>query len=309
LILTNPRIIVLILSYDGKYLLEESVSTYLANEYDNFEVVVIDNGSSDGTKEYLEANFPAVKIIRLEKNIGYSGGFNIGLKYAFQEQRADFALITNNDVKVDELVITELVKVAITDPKIGFVIGKVYFYDTPNVLQTVGRNSHPITWSGGSLGRNEVDTGQFESVSERFLCDDIYWLVRKQVYEDVGGYNENFFLQAEDYEWQVRAKKKGYKIYYTPYAKLWHKVSMTIGKQSALKAYYDARNPMLVVLMHQTPQFFRRYFWYIFKRIMLNSIKNIIKLRLNVAFNQYKGILSALKWGLQNHQFTWRHFL
>ena len=69
-----------------------------------------------------------------------------------------------------------------------------------------------------------------------------------------------FFLQAEEYDWQARAKKLGYKIMYTPHAKLWHKESMTIGKHSALKAYYDARNPMLVILLHKSPDFFRKYF-------------------------------------------------
>ncbi|HPT71939.1 MAG TPA: glycosyltransferase family 2 protein, partial [Candidatus Cloacimonadota bacterium] len=170
----NPRVIVLILTYNNKYLLEDSVSSYLANDYDNYEVVIIDNGSTDGTKEHIEATYPRARVLRTNANLGYSGGFNFGMKYAFGDLNADFALVTNNDVKVDEHAISELVKVAETDSKIGFVTGKVYYFDNPNVLQTVGRHQHPIRWSGGSLGRNEVDHGQYEFVTERFMCDDIF---------------------------------------------------------------------------------------------------------------------------------------
>ncbi len=307
--MSNPRIIVLMLNYNGKNLLEDAVSSYLANDYDNFEVVVIDNGSSDGSVDYLKANFPSVKIIRSEINLGYSGGFNIGMKYAFEEQKADFSLITNNDVKVDEHIISELVRVAITETCIGFVIGKVYHFDKPTVLQTVGREIHPVYWSGSSMGSNEIDLGQYDQIAERAFCDDIFWLVKREMYEITGGYDLNFFLQAEDFEWQARAKKNGFKIYYTPYAKLWHKASMTIGKNSGIKAYYDARNRMLVIMMHQTPEFFKRYFHEYFPRLVKNILKNIFSFKLDIAINQCRGLISGLYWGVRNHQLTWRHFI
>ena len=96
----QPYVIVLILTYKGKQLLDDSVSSYLENDYPNFDVVVIDNGSIDGTKEYIQEHFPKVSVIRLEKNRGYSGGFNYGLSYA-TELNADYVLVTNDDVKVD----------------------------------------------------------------------------------------------------------------------------------------------------------------------------------------------------------------
>ena len=83
----NNKVIVLILSFNGKHLLDEAISTYLANNYKNFEVVVIDNGSIDGTKEWSEKNYPDVKVLHTKKNLGYSGGFNFGLEYAFKKRR------------------------------------------------------------------------------------------------------------------------------------------------------------------------------------------------------------------------------
>lgn len=306
----TPRVIVLILSYNGKELLDDCVPSYLENDYSNFEVVVIDNGSVDGTKEYVERNFPEARLIRIEKNRGYSGGFNVGLDYAFDKEKADYVLITNNDVKADRHVVEELVKTARRDEKIGFVTGKVYYFDQPDVLQTVGKKEDPVTWNGGHIGRNEKDNGQYDKIREIPFCDDIYWLVKKELYLRTGGYDTNFFLQSEDYDWQARAKKEGYKIFYTPYAKIWHKESMTIGKTSPQKAFYDARNPMLVIMKHRSPEFFKRYFWRHFRKsILLHSLKIAVKrLAFYKAFMIWSGFFSGLSWGFRNKKLTWRHF-
>jgi GT2 family glycosyltransferase len=114
----TPKVVVLVLSYNGKYLLEDALNSYLKNDYDNYKILVIDNGSSDGTEEYVKENFKNVIIRRIEKNQGYSGGFNFGLNAAFNEMDADYALITNNDVIADKNIIAELVKVATTDEKL-----------------------------------------------------------------------------------------------------------------------------------------------------------------------------------------------
>jgi GT2 family glycosyltransferase len=309
LILSSPSVIVLILNYNGKHLLDDCIFTYLDNDYDNFKVVVIDNGSTDGSLAYLQANYPNVKILESVTNLGYSGGFNYGMKYAFDDQKADYVLITNNDVKVDKRVLSELVKIAITEPMIGFVTGKVYFYDCPKVLQTAGKISHPIRWNGGSRGRNEIDKGQYDYVTEIPFCDDIFWLVSKDLYNSVGGYDENFFLQGEDFEWQARAKQKDFKIFFTPYAKLWHKESMTIGKNSSKKVFYDSRNPMIVILKYKTAKFFKRYFWdFVINSILRSSIKNLLRFNFRIPWNQWKGLFSALTWGFRNHMFSVKHF-
>lgn len=306
----NPYVIVLVLTYNNKHLLDDSVSSYLENDYPNFKVVVIDNGSGDGTKEYVEKNFPGAEVIRIEKNRGYSGGFNFGLDYAFNQKGADYVLITNNDVEADKKVISELVKAAETGEKIGFTIGKVYYYDKPGVLQTVGKGEDPVRWKGEHIGNREIDKGQYDKVEERSFCDDIFWLVKRELYEKTGGYDTTFFLQSEDYDWQARAKKAGYKIMYTPHAKIRHKDSVTIGKTSPMKAYYDARNPMLVILKHKSPEYFRKYFWLHFRKDVLKfSLKVLIKgFEIKKAYKTWAGFLSGLYWGFKNKKFTVRHF-
>lgn len=303
-----PKVIVLILSYNGRNLLDDSISSYLKNDYTNFSVCVIDNGSDDNTKEYVSQKYQSVYILSLEKNLGYSGGLNEGLKYAFEMQKSDYALISNNDVVSDTRVISELVKTAETEPMIGFVTGKVYYYDEPNILQTVGKIEHPLLWNGGHIGNKEIDNGQYDEVTERYFADDIYTLVKKSLYEKVGGYDTLFQFQCEEFDWQARAKEAGFKIYYTPFAKIWHKDSMTIGKVSAFKAYYDTRNPLLVILKHKSPEFFRKFFWWQFRVGTIRaSLIYLKQLKIKISFKTWQGFFSALIWGIKNKKITFKH--
>jgi GT2 family glycosyltransferase len=305
--MNHPHVIVLILSYNGKPLLDDSISSYFANDYPSFDVVVIDNGSTDGTKEWVKKNYPKVFVLRTEKNLGYSGGFNFGLEYAFKRKKADCVLITNNDVKADKFVIAELVRIAETDPLIGFAIGKVYFYDDPDVLQTVGKKYDPVLWNGGHIGNREKDIGQYEHIEERAWCDDIYWLVKREVYEKTGGYDTEFAFQGEDFDWQVRAKKLGYKIMYTPHAKIWHKESVTIGKASPFKAYYDARNPLIVHMKYRTAVEFRKFIHIRLKVLLLSSCQQLVRMKFRHVWANISGIASALRWGIRNGKLSFRH--
>jgi len=303
-----PKVIVLTLNWNGKHLLPDCLSSYLANDYPNFEMVVIDNGSTDGSEEWIRTNYPSVTVLQNGKNLGYSGGFNVGLAYAFEEKKADYALITNNDVKVDSKIITALVETADTDLMIGFTIGKVYYYDKPEILQTVGKKEDPVKWNGGHIGAREKDIGQYDVVAERAFCDDIYWLVRKELYQKTGGYDNTFFLQGEDFDWQARAKKLGYKIMYTPHAQLYHKESMTLGKTSAKKAYYDARNPLIVIMKHRPKEFFLKYIRYYFiRQLLIPSFKIAIKqLQFYKAWMMWKGFFSAMIWYSKNRHLCFK---
>ena len=307
--INKPKVAVVVLTYNHKDLLHDSLSTYLDNDYPNYEVVVIDNGSSDGTFDFVKESYPKASVIRTENNLGYSGGLNFGLHHAFNEIHADYALVSNNDVKADKNVINELIKVAQSDNKIGFVTGKVYYYDHPDILQTVGKYEDPIRWNGDHIGCQEKDTGHYDTISERIFIDDIFMLVSQKLYKEIGGYDTNFRFQSEEYDWQARAKKNGYIIMYTPFAKIWHKVSMTIGKQSAFKAYYDARNPMLVQLLHRPASAFRKYFWYHSKNVLFISLKHIKNLQFHAAFKNTQGFLSGIWWGLKNKKFSLNHFM
>ena len=300
----NPKVIVLILSYNGKHLLEDSVLSYLANDYENFEVAVIDNGSTDNTKKYVETNWGNVKVLRTNNNLKYSGGLNFGMKYAFDKEKTDYVLITNNDVKVDEKIISACVNTAQENKNVGFVVGKVYYYDKPCTFQTCGREYDEKLLRGNTIGFNEKDEGQHNNIREIPWCDDIFWLINKKLYEKTGGYNTEFDFQAEDFEWQIRAKKAGFKIYYTPYAKLWHKDSMTIGKKSAFKSYYDNRNPLIAHFMHRNYSEYKYYYKKKRNALFILTFKNLLKLKIIFIIKSWSGFFSALRWGLSHKKIT-----
>ena len=305
----RPKVIVLILSYNGKDLLDEAIESYLNNDYENFEVVVIDNGSSDGTKSYVNEKWPEVIVLRTERNLGYSGGFNLGMNYAFNQQHSDYVLITNNDVRADKRVIAELIKVALTNQMIGFVTGKVYYYDQPKILQTTGKFGDERYWRGEHRGNKEKDIGQYDKIEKLEWCDDIFWLVSKEVYNKTGGYDEEFQFQAEDFDWQARAKNAGYFLYYAPKAKIWHKDSFTIGKSSPFKLYFDSRNPLIVHIKHRKAYQVRTLIHRTIKTNVILSIRYLIKLKFKYLLAIWCGFFSAVKWGLINKKLTIKHFI
>ena len=292
----SPYVVVLILSYNGKHLLNEAINSYSNNNYRNKQIVVIDNGSSDGTSDYVKTKFPNVKLLRIEKNQGYSGGFNIGMEYAFKKNKADYVLITNNDVKADNKVISSLVEAALKNKETGFVIGKVYYYDNPDILQSVGKKHSSKFWSNGHIGGNEIDEGQYDTIEEREWCDDIYWLVSSRLYNKIGGYDTEFQFQAEDYDWQVRAKKNNFKILYTYKSRLWHKDSATIGKFSPFKSYYDFRNPLIVHMKYRIWSDYKYYFFRKLKMLLSITFKKIIRLEFYYILMSWSGFLSAIIW-------------
>lgn len=307
--MNTPKVIVLILSYNGKNLLEEAIESYLINEYLNFDVAVIDNGSTDKTKEWVEGKWENVKVIRTEKNLGYSGGLNFGMEYAFGEKKSDYVLISNNDVKADINVIEELVKIAEKDKKIGFVTGKVYYYDNPDTFQTLGYYFDENNLTGGHIGKGERDKGQFDFDEERFMTDDVFILIKNRLYENIGGYDTNFLFQGEQADWQLRAKQDGFKIYFAHKAKIWHKDSMTLGKKSAFKTYFDTRNNLVLRMKHMDEIFFRRYFKrYLKNNILIPLLKYTLKLKFNYSLSVFRGFMSAIIWGYTNKKFYLKYF-
>lgn len=297
-------VVVLILSYNGKELLHDAIGSYLANDYENFKIVVIDNGSSDGTQGFVEDHYPQATLLRLDENQGYSGGFNVGLAYAFNDLSANFVLVTNNDVKVDPGIISALVRTAKSDEKTAFTIGKTYFFEQPELLQSVGKMHDPKLWSNGHIGGHERDEGQFEEPAIREWCDDIYWLISADIYRQTGGYDTEFAFQAEDFEWQIRAKKLGYHIKYTPEARLWHKDSVTIGKNSPFKIYFDFRNPLIAHMKHREYEDFQYFFKNKRRYLLLIIYRNLKKLRLYYVHRSIRGFLSALRWGLKHRKIS-----
>ncbi len=289
-----PFVYVLSLNWNGREYLEDFCSSILAQDYPTYKVALIDNASTDDSVLFVEQNFPNIEIIKNATNLGYAAGYNVGLKRAY-EAGADYFFILNNDTIVPSDTLRNLVAVASRDSSIGFVTGKVYFNDDREMLQTAGRSDKWWKATVISVGQNEKDEGQYNVEKEYDYLDDVFWLVRKDVYGQLGGYDPEFFLYWEETDWCARVRGKGFRLLYTPTARIYHKVSQSTGGGSnPQKGYHLRRNSILFYWRHKRKLVF-------FVKLILVA-KDIFDWR-RVAMAIFKGKYR------ENLQSEWRGFV
>src|SRR3989338_2213286 len=250
------KIAIIVLNYKG---LEDTLSCLdslrrIKRNNFNIEIIVVDNGSGDGSKEAL-SNFRDIRLIALEKNLGYSGGNNVGIKEAIK-RNSNYLLILNNDTLVDPNLLTELVNGAkmgdIISPKIYFAAGYEFHknrYKKSDLGKVIWYAGGKIDWEnvmGIHIGVDEVDNGQFANIMEIDYATGACMFVKREVFEKIGFFNEKYFLYLEDMDFCVRAKRAGFKIVFGPQAIIWHKnASSSGGSGSRIQDYYITRNRLL----------------------------------------------------------------
>lgn len=292
-----PKVYVITLSFNRKEDTIECIESLRKMNYPYFKILVVENGSTDGSGQAIKDRYPDLEMVEIKRNIGYAKGFNTGIKYAFMEG-ADYFLILNNDIIVDPEALTELVKTAQEDEEIGFVSGKVYYYNDPKRIQTVGRKTHPVYLVGDHVGYGEYDEGQYDEKKEYDFIDDVFLLVRRDVYEHVGGYDENFFFHWEETDWCARVRRAGYKIIYTPGAKIWHKGLLTTSNgMSPLALFYITRNQFPFIWRNAEPVQFRKILLHLFFReYPLNAARFLKHGKFSYVRAYLHGILSGICW-------------
>lgn len=222
----------------------------------NLQVVVVDNGSSE--KLTLPKYSLPLKIISSKKNLGFSGGHNLAVKLAL-EKGADYILILNNDTFVDKNLVLELFNSMESNPIIGIAAPKIYFapgfefHKDRYKKEELGK----VIWYAGGImdwknvlashrGVDEVDKGQFDKEELTDFSSGCCMLVKKEVFEKIGLFDERYFLYYEDNDLCQRAKNNGFEIDYSPKAFLWHKnASSAGGSGSDLQDYYITRNRLI----------------------------------------------------------------
>lgn len=241
----SPRVTIVILNWNGKNDTIECLNSLNSITYNNHDIFVVDNGSTDGSVECLKALFPGIEIIETGSNLGYAGGNNVGIQQAI-DSGADYVLLLNNDIVVDKAFLDELVNVAESDEKIGFVGPKVYFYDYDGRRDVINFAGAKINYYRGAIlrkGWRESDHGQYDQVEEMGFVEGSCVLVKRQVIEKVGVLDPEYFTYWEDIDWCARGYKAGYMSYYVPKSKIWHKISTSnVGMR---KIYYMSRNRIL----------------------------------------------------------------
>ena len=245
----NPKVILIILNWNGKEDTIECLDSLKNITYTNYKVLLIDNGSSDDSVKYFSKEYPGMEIIDNEKNLGFAEGNNVGIRKAM-EMGANYTLLLNNDTIVEKNFLDELVKVAESDNQIGIVGPKIYYYDYNGrkdviwfaggrVIRRIGQPFH--------YGLNKIDNGKYEEEKIVDYITGCALLIKMDVIKKVGLLNSDYFAYFEDLEYNIKVSAIGYKIIYTPKAKIWHKGSSTSGYMSPNYIYFHTRNRIFFV--------------------------------------------------------------
>jgi len=248
--MTNPPLIsIIILNWNGKKFLKKCLTSIIDTTYQNYEIIVVDNGSSDESIELIENEFPYVKLIKNNENLGFSKGNNIGIK----NSKGNYLLILNNDTEIlDKNWLNNAIKIFESDKEIGIVGCKLIY---PNgKLQHAGGKFNFLKPSVSILKGNKEDSNKIEYNEEGvvdWVCGAAMF-VKREVIEKIGMFEEMFSpAYYEDTDFCMRVRKAGYKIVYAPTIEILHYESPS--KKQYKSEYMDyilARNDTLFLLLH-----------------------------------------------------------
>ncbi len=241
-----PSVAALVLNYNGRDITLQTLESLAELDYPNVTLVVVDNGSDDGSLEAVAEAFPQVERVRVEVNEGPAAGMNAGLEWAM-ERDFDYVLALNNDIEVAPDMLDRLVVVAESDPTIGCVGPKCYYFWDRERLWSAGgrlRFGESVT---KERGMGELDRGQYDRTEEVDYINGCAMLVPRRVLREIGLWDPIFFLSVEDADWCMRMKRAGYRCFYAHEAVLWHMVSHTVGVYVPSKTFHNGRSTALFV--------------------------------------------------------------
>ncbi len=288
----TKSVYVIILNWNGWQDTIECVESCRRLTYPNLHILLVDNGSIDGSEAILRERLPDIELIQTGANLGFAGGNNAGIRHAL-DQGAGYVWLLNNDTVVEPHALSELVRVAESDNRIGMVGSKIFYYGTSNVLWYAGAVLEPDNLHGmHHLGLKEEDRGQFDKVSETGFVTGCSLLATKGMIEETGLMDERFFLYFEDSDWNMRAKKRGWKLAYCPASVVYHKVSLSVGgAASPLMVYYYARNFLYFVKNNYPDSILLNFAVNFYEHVLVN----VKKMRFACARMALHGILDYMR--------------
>ena len=245
---SQPPVYVVVLTWNQRKVTLECLESLAQMTYPNFRVVVVDNGSTDGTVDAIKNQFPDVEVVVNERNLGYPGGCNVGLRYALN-QGVDYIFAINNDVTVDPAILDELMREM--SPDVGILTPKVYFASDPQRIWSVGGSRNPLTLEMNRVGDCELDRGQWDELLERDYLIGCAHLFSRSLLEEIGLLDAGYFLYYDDLDICIRARRAGYRLLMVPRARMWHKVADSSGGVGTPRErYYMARGKIRFLRKH-----------------------------------------------------------
>jgi len=260
---------------------------------DKMEVIVVDNASDNQEADHISSRFPHVKVIKSDKNLGFAGGNNLGIKAS----TGKFIFLINNDTYFEDFNVRALIDRINNSSDIGIVCPKIRFAWSPKPIQFAGYTPlSNITIRNQAIGFGEEDHGQYETAHPTPYAHGAAMLIKREAIDKVGLMPECYFLYYEELDWSMMFTRAGYQIWYEPKCTVYHKESQATGQHSPLRTYYITRNRLL--LIKRNYHGITKWLSYIYI-IGIVGVRDILRYLFTGRFSHIKatsqGILSFIK--------------
>jgi len=282
---------VIIPNWNGAQHLPTCLDSLRRQTKQDVEVIVADNGSTDGSLDLLARHYPEVRVLSLGENRGFAGACNAGMRVA----RGAFVVLLNNDTEADEAWLEEVVAAFERHPEAGMVASKMLLFDRRDTFHTAG-DFYRVDGLPGNRGVWQRDEGQYDDEEYVFGACGGSAAYRRTMVEHVGLLDETFFYSCEDVDLAWRAQLIGWRCVYAPRAVVYHKLSATGGGATA--SFYDGRNTIYVLIKDYPGDLWRRHWRAVVQRQLLTAIEAFRTWRGEAARARLRGQLAGLLLGL-----------
>ena len=287
--MVQPKVSIIVLTWNNYQDTKECLTSLKNLDYDNYSVVLIDNGSTDDSFERLKNEFQRSKFIFIKnkKNLGYAGGTNIGIKYSLEKLNPDFVWILNNDIVIALDSLKILVEALNKNSDIGVAGPTIYWSGTKGIME---QYYYLNLWLGRFLVKTNLDENEIIKIKNKMgkYIGGAAVFLRKEALEEIGLIPEEYFMYDEDAPWQENLRKTSWQLMYVGPAKVWHKKAISSGgKKTIMPDYYDSRNFLY---------FIKKYypFWLLYE-ILMSMVNKIMPKILRGEWIRLKYVLLGLK--------------
>ena len=243
-----PKVSFIIINWNGRKFISSCIDSILNQSNKSFEVIIVDNASTDGSVNFLKKQFPEVKIVELKKNYGFATGNNIG----FKESSGEYIALINNDAVLDKSWLENMVSMIEGSKQTGFCSSKIIITNTDDI-DSIG-DKFTTAFAGTKVGEYQSHKNFLKPIKMHGVCAAAA-LYKREMINDIGFFHDIFFLNHEDTDLNMRAWLSGWKCYFTPDAIAYHDVNRSIGTLSDTSVYHFSRNNIWVWLIN-VPTFF-----------------------------------------------------
>lgn len=287
-------------NYNQSVVTSQLLDTLMGLTYSNYEIIVVDNGSTKESPNWLQEKYPSINLVKTGENLGFAGGNNAGIKAS----KGEYLLFVNNDTEVPPGFVEPIVKLMESDSTIGMVSPKIKFFNQPSIIQYAGfTKMSAITVRNRAIGYLCKDKGDYDVTKETYSIHGAAMMVKREVIDKVGLMPEIYFLYYEEHDWAQMAIKEGYKLYYCPLSYILHKESVSTGKESSLKTYYLNRGRLIYTIRNYVG---RKLILSLLFQFLVSLPKNTALFAIRNQFSNVRAYWEAYFWVIANFKVVLR---